>query len=109
MSVTNPVTVSFTAPVTYVDGTTMPANEVSKYQYGFGTTSGSYTLVVDDADLTVTAGKQTGALPTNLAVGNWFSAVRSVTKDGATSGWSNEFPFTVAAKVPSNVLDFSAA
>lgn len=109
MSVTNPVTVSFTAPTTYVDGTTMPAGEVTKYQYGFGTVSGAYTLVVDDADLTVTAGKQTGALPTNLAIGNWFSASRSVTKDGATSGWSNEVPFVVAAKQPSPIVDFGLA
>ena len=109
MSVTNPVTVSFTAPTTFEDGTSIPSGTITKYQYGFGLVSGTYTLVVDDADLTVTAGKQTGALPSNLAIGNWFSAARSVTKDGATSKWSNEVPFAIAAKAPSPISDFSLA
>lgn len=109
MSVTNPVTASFTAPTTFVDGTAMPAGTITKYQYGFGQVSGTYTIIADDTDLTVTQGKQTGAIVSNLAVGNWFSAARSVTKDGAVSGWSNEVPFIVAAKVPAPILDFTEA
>jgi hypothetical protein len=105
--VTNPITVSFTAPVTFEDGTPIPAGTITKYQYGFGQVSGVYTLIVDDPDLTVTAGKQTGAMPSNLALGNWFSASRTLTKDGAVSKWSNEIPFTVAAKLPSPIQDFS--
>lgn len=107
--VTNPVTVNFTAPVTFEDGTPIPANTITKYQYGFGTVSGTYTLIVDDPDLTVTTGKQTGAMPSNLAIGNWFAAGRSVTKDGATSKWGNEVPFAIAAKLPSALMDFSVA
>lgn len=109
MSVTNPVTASFTAPPTFEDGTAIPAGTITKYQYGFGQVSGTYTLVVDDTDQTVTAGKQTGALPSNLAVGNWFAAARTLTKDGATSKWGNEVPFTVAAKLPSAIMDFGVA
>jgi hypothetical protein len=109
MSVTNPVTASFTAPATFEDGTAIPVGTITKYQYGFGQVSGTYTLVVDDADLTVTAGKQTGALPSNLAIGNWFAAARAVTKDGAVAKWGNEFAFAIAAKVPGPVSDFMLA
>lgn len=105
--VTNPVTVSFTAPVIFTDGTAIPAGTITKYQYGFGQVSGTYTLIVDDPDLTATGGKQTGALPSNLSFGNWFAAGRAVTKDGATSAWSNEVPFAVAASVPAAITDFS--
>lgn len=107
--ITNPVTVSFTAPVTFTDGTAIPAGTITKYQYGFGQVSGIYTLIVDDPDLTATAGKQTGALPTNLSFGNWFAAGRAVTKDGATSAWGNEVPFAVAPPIPSQIQDFSLA
>jgi len=106
MSVTNPVTASFTAPATFEDGTAIPAGTITKYQYGFGQVSGTYTIIADDVNLTETAGKQTGSLPTNLAIGNWFAAARSLTKDGAVSKWGNEFAFTIAAKVPSPILDF---
>lgn len=102
-------TVSFTAPVTFTDGTAIPPGTIIKYQYGLGQTPGAYTLIVDDADLTASAGKQTGTLPTNLAVGNWFAAGRAVTKDGATSPWSNEVPFAVAAPVPAAITDFFVA
>ena len=109
MSVTNPVTASFTAPATFEDGTAIPAGTITKYQYGFGQVSGTYTLVVDDTDQTATGGKQTGALPTNLGVGNWFAAARTLTKDGATSKWSNEVAFTIAPKSPSAIMDFTFA
>ncbi|SRR6266704_2574173 len=107
--ITNPVTVSFTAPTTFEDGTSIPTGTITKYQYGFGQVSGTYTLVVDDPDLTVTSGKQTGALPSNLAIGNWFAAARAVTKDGAVAKWGNEVPFAVAAKAPSPISDFTVA
>lgn len=107
--VTNPVTVSFTAPVTFIDGTAIPAGTITKYQYGFGQVSGTYTIIVDDTDLTVTAGKQTGALPSNLAFGNWFASSRAVTKDGGTAAWGNEVPFVVAAKIPAAISDLSVA
>lgn len=109
-AVVNPTAVQFTAPTKYTDGTVMPTGEVTKFQYGFGTATGNYTQVVDDTDLTVNAqGLQTGSVPTTLAVGSWFAAARSVTKDGATSAWGNEVAFTVAAKQPSPVSDFQVA
>ena len=109
MSVTNPVTASFTAPTTFEDGTPIPAGTITKYQYGFGQVSGTYTIIADDVNLTETAGKQTGALPTNLGFGNWFSSARAVTKDGGVAKWGPEFQFTVAPKVPSWILPLLSA
>jgi hypothetical protein len=107
MPITNPLSCSFTAPAQYTDGTAIPAGAIVKYQYGFGQVSKTYTIVVDDTDLTPSSGKQTGSLPNNLAFGNWFAAARSVTKDGAVSDWSNEVPFSVAPPIPQAITDFS--
>lgn len=107
--VINPTTATFSAPTTFEDGSAIPAGTITRYQYGFGQVSGTYTLVVDDADLTPTNGKQTGNLPASLSIGNWFAAARSVTKDGATSKWGNEVAFSIAAKAPSAIADFSLA
>lgn len=104
--ITNPLSCSFTAPAQFMDGTAIPAGTITKYQYGFGQVSKTYTIVVDDTDLTPTSGKQTGSLPNNLAFGIWFAAARSVTKD-ATSDWGNEVSFTVAPPVPQPIADFS--
>lgn len=108
-AIVNPTVVQFTAPAKYSDGTAMPAGEVIKFQYGFGTASGNYSQVVDDTDLTVNAqGLQTGPVP-NLSVGTWFAAARSVTKDGATSMWGDEVSFIVAPKQPAPITDFTVA
>jgi hypothetical protein len=109
-TVTNPTVLSYTAPATFTDTTPIPSGTITKFQYGFGAATGNYTVIVDDIDLTVDAkGKQTGPVPGNLAFGTWFSAFRTVTKDGATSAWSNEIQFVIAAKTPSPGADFGAA
>ncbi len=103
----NPTVLSHSAPTQFIDGTAIPAGTVIKYQYGFGTAAGQYTTIKDDLDLTSDAnGKQTYAIPV-LALGNWFAAARTVTKDGATSAWGNEVSFTLAAKEPKPISDFT--
>lgn len=105
----NPTVLSHSAPTQFTDGTPIPAGTITKYQYGFGTTSGQYTTIKDDVDLTSDAsGKQTYAIPA-LAFGDWFAAARAVTKDGATGAWGNEIVFTIAAKTPKPITDFIAA
>jgi len=107
--VVNPTLLIHSAPTQFTDGTSIPAGTITKYQYGFGTTSGQYTSIKDDVDLTSDAnGKQTYAIPT-LALGNWFAAARAVTKDGATGAWGNEVAFTFAPKEPKPITDFAAA
>jgi len=105
---TNPNTLVHSAPTQYTDGTAIPAGQIVKYQYGFGQTAGQYTIIKDDVDFTTDVnGKQTFTIPTLPALGQWFSAGRSVTKDGATSAWGNEVAFVTAAKEPKPISDFS--
>lgn len=101
----NPGSVSFTAPTKYTNGATIPSNGIARYEYGFGTTSGTYTRLVNDTDFTVVSGKQVGNVPTDLAEGQWFAAVRTISTGGGVSAWSNEVPFVVVL-VPVAVADF---
>jgi hypothetical protein len=104
----NPTVLVHSAPTQFTDGTAIPPGTITKYQYGFGTVAGQYTLIRDDLDLTSDAnGKQTYAVPV-LALGNWYSAARAVTKDSAVAAWGNEVAFTIAAKEPKPITDFSA-
>jgi hypothetical protein len=105
----NPTALSHSPVTQFTDGTAIPVGTITKYQYGFGSTSGQYTTIKDDLDLTSDAsGKQTYAVPV-LAFGDWFSAARAVTKDGATAAWGNETAFTLAPKVPKPITDFASA
>jgi len=106
---TNPAGLSFTAPVLYTDGSTMPANEVTSFDYGYGTTSGSYSRIVNDTSMKTVGGKIAALIPTDLATGTWFAAARSRTKDGAVAAWGNEVSFAVAPKTPAPITDFSIA
>ena len=106
---TNPAGLSFTAPTLYTDGTAMPPGEVTSFDYGYGTASGAYTRVVNDTVMKTVSGKIAVTIPTDLAFGQWYSAARSRTKDGAVSLWGNEIAFVVAAKLPAPINDFQAA
>lgn len=106
---TNPAGLSFTAPTLYTDGTTMPPGEVTSFDYGYGTTSGAYTRIVNDTTMKTAGGKIAAVVPTDLAFGQWFSAARARTKDGAVAAWGNEVAFTTAAKIPAPINDFQVA
>lgn len=106
----NPDTILFDAPTKFTDGSPIPVGTISKYQYGFGQASKTYTLIKDDSDMTPDAqGKQQA--PTSiagaLAFGQWYGAARAVTKDGTISPWSNEAAFTVDPKTPEAPSNFA--
>jgi hypothetical protein len=108
----NPDTILFDAPTRHTDGSTIPVGGISKYQYGFGRVSKTYTLIVDDTNMTPdTQGKQDApiSIAGQLAFGQWFAAARAVSKDGPTSAWSNEAAFTVDPLTPEPPLNFSVA
>jgi hypothetical protein len=105
---TNPGSVSFTAPTKFTNGATIPSNGILRYEYGFGTTSGTYTRIVADTDFTAVGTKQVGTIPNDLAEGQWFAAVRTVAVGGGVSAWSNEAPFVVEL-VAVAVTDFSVS
>lgn len=106
---TNPAGVSETLPATFTDGTAIPAGTITSVDIGFGTTSGIYTRIVPDTVIKTSGGKVTESIPSDLAIGTWFAASRTHTKDGAVSAWSNEVSFVIAPKQPSPITDFSVA
>jgi hypothetical protein len=107
---TNPTVLAHSAVTQFTDGTAIPPGTITKYQYGFGNAPGQYTLIKDDLDLTTDAnGKQTYAVPALPSFGQWYSAGRAVTKDGATAAWGNEQAFMTAAKEPKPITDFAVA
>lgn len=106
----NPSVFLYSAPAKFEDQSAIPPGTIVKYQYGIGVVTRTYTIIVDDVDFTADAstGKQFGPISKTLQPGQYFAAVRSVTKDGKTSDWSNEVAFTIEAKTPEPVPDFSA-
>lgn len=106
---TNPAGVSETLPTTFTDGTAIPAGTITSVDYGYGTSSGVYSRIVNDTTMKTVGGKVAAVIPTDLAFGTWFSAARTRTKDGAVAQWGNEITFTVAPKQPSPITDFVAA
>jgi len=108
----NPDTITFDAPVAFTDGTPIPANGITKYEYGFSQTSGGpYTRLVTDADLTPNAeGKQTHELDlSGFAFGQWYAAGRAVSADNQVSAWSNQAAFEVRPREPKPPTGFSVA
>ena len=107
---TNPAALTHSAVTLFADGTVIPPGTITKYQYGFGQTKGQYSLIKDDLDLTTDAtGKQYYLTPVLPAFGQWYSAARAVTKDGAVAPWGNEVEFMTAAKEPKPITDFACA
>ena len=106
---TNPAGLSFTAPTLYTDGTTMPAGEVTSFDYGYGTSPGNYTRIINDTSMKTAGGKILAAIPVDLAFGQWYSAARARTKDGAVALWGNEVSFSIVAKLPAPITDFGVA
>lgn len=102
---TNPNVLTFTAPTKYDDGSTIPAGGIAKYQYGFGTAPGVYSLLVDDTDFAPNSGKQVGTVPlAQLGEGQKYAAARAVSVGGGVAAWSNEVPFFVQ-RIPAAITD----
>jgi hypothetical protein len=108
----NPDTITFDAPVAYTDGTSLPANGIARYEYGFSQISGGpYARIVSDADFTPNAqGKQTHELQlSGFAFGQWYAAGRAMSSDNQASAWSNQAAFEVQARTPNPPAGFNVA
>lgn len=110
MGPVNPTAIVFDAPTEFVDDNSpIPAGTITKYQYAFGQSPTALNLIRDDIDLTPNAdGKQTSPLSVagSLAIGQWYVAGRSVTKDGAVAKWSTAAAFEIRAKEPKPIAVF---
>ena len=100
-TVTNPVAVSLTVPSLFSDGTAIPVGFITQLQYGFGTTSGTYTVIVDDHAV---ATKKAFVPALTLEPGTWYGAARLITADGPGE-WGNESSFQVIARIPKVITD----
>lgn len=98
---------SYDAPTTDVGGNPFPASKLAKYQVGVGPTPGNYTLIVDD--VAFENGRQVSPMTlfSSLAFGQWYAAVRAVSKDGPVSAWSNEAAFVLEAVAPEAPANFT--
>lgn len=112
----NPNVAVYSSPAKYEDGSPIPANKIAKFEYGYAQVAQAtkvpraYTVLVSDTDFSADAnGKQFGPIPPTLPFGQWYGATRTYTTDGAVSDWGNEVAFTVDAKKPAPIVDFSVA
>lgn len=108
----NPDTITFDAPSAYTDGSAIPANGITRYEYGFSQNqAGPFTQIVADTDFAPTPqGKQTHELNlSGFAFGQWYAAGRAVSADNQVSAWSNVAPFEVRARTPNAPANFSLA
>lgn len=111
----NPDTITFDAPASFTDGSSLPAGSIARYEYGFAQVStGPFTRIVTDTDFAPTPqGKQTHDLDlVGFAFGQWYGASRAITTaafGSMTSAWSNVAPFEVRAKEPSPPTGFTVA
>lgn len=106
--VVNPKTgFSYDLPTQNTDGSPLLPANIAKFQIGLGQASGAYTLIKDD--VTLESGKQTSPLSLLgiLAYGQWYAAVRTVSKDGINSAWSTEVPFVLQAPTPEAPANFT--
>jgi len=86
---TSSVTVSWTAPLTRVDGSSIALSEIQSYQilYGESPDSLTNTITVD--------GSETSAELTGLTPGTWYFSIRVTDTDGLTSENSEILSHTV--------------
>lgn len=78
------VTLLWDPPLTYEDGTALPASEIASYKIYYGQSSGSYT-----AFITVPGNLLTATI-TNLAKGNWYFVATTVATNTLESVYSVE-------------------
>lgn len=86
------VTLSWTAPTTNTDGTTL--TNLGGYKLYYGRISGIYTAFID-------VGNVTTYTMTGLAAGTWYFVATAYNTSGLESGYSNE-----AIKVMQNHFSF---
>ncbi len=111
-----PKTLTLTLPTTNTDGTAITSGELVDVDVGYGTTSGVYSTIVEEAMTTVDPANTPlvsfawSALnqPT-LVPATYYFAARMKSNAGIVSAWSNEAQFIVVPPTPSAPTLFTIA
>ena len=86
------ITLAWDAPTTNTDGSSLnPATDLSQYKIYYGTTSLTYTQVVDVTN----PGTPTISQTLNLSPGTYYFSVTTVDASGQESSYSNEVMKTI--------------
>lgn len=93
-------TLSYSAPLTYIDGTPLPPEEIDYYTAYYGTTSMDYTGSVNMGN--VTEYRISDDLPND---GTYYCAVTVTLKDGSESERGNEVEFPLDRRVDPDAVD----
>jgi hypothetical protein len=81
--------VTISAPTQYVDGTSLPASQISQYTVNYGTTTGGpYPNIMNI--YSVNGVIPTTVTVTGLTVGTWYFVVTATATNGMVSANSNE-------------------
>jgi hypothetical protein len=92
---------SWTAPTTYTDNTTLPANQLAQYTLSYGNVSGGpYPNTINV--LPVNGVIPTTITITGLTVGTWYFIVTATSTNGMTSANSNEASKTIISSAAPN-------
>ena len=96
VSMAGDVTVGWTPPTQYQDGSPLPANEIQNYIIYWGTDGVTYP------NQQTVAGDQTSLLLTDLAPGTYYLVARTVATNGISSANSNQVSKQVLTDSPPN-------
>jgi len=99
-SLAGTATVSWSAPTTREDGTTLSLIEIASYKIYYGSSPGTYTSNV------VIPGTLTTAQIT-LSYGSWYFAATTIDTNGLESALSGEVSKTILKSKPKSPLGFS--
>jgi hypothetical protein len=83
-------TLSWTPPTSYVDGSALPASEITSYKIYYGQTNGG-----PYASSVTVAGSFTSAVISGLAAGTWYFVATTVASNGQESAFSAQVSKTV--------------
>jgi len=96
-------TFSWTPPTTYVDGSSLPANEIDSYNAYCGASSGVYTIATPMGN--VVSYVIDGDLPKNNKITTYYCVVTTIATNQKESAYSNEVTFPFDSRVAASPIN----
>jgi hypothetical protein len=92
------ITVSWTAPTAYVDGTALPASAIASYDVQYGTCSADKKSITGTPQLVNVPGTATSKVISGIGAG-WVCAQARTLTANAQSAWATNADGTLASKL----------